>query len=123
MTTLIDLNNPYSPCETKKVLKIDFGVFDPDHIVSENSCSLPLHELTQKRLSVCEVTSAELYENGAPKSGGLNDPLMGTTDYRIPCRSCGMDCKSCPGHFGHLDLVKPVFNAGFLSELSPCHRN
>lgn len=51
------------------------------------------------RMSVCEVKSLELYENGLPKEGGLNDPRMGTTDYRITCASCNMDCKQCPGTY------------------------
>eukprot|EP01054_Gregarina_sp_Poly1_P003122 Gregarina_sp_Poly_1__3121@NODE_187_length_11680_cov_128_523810_g166_i0_p1_GENE_NODE_187_length_11680_cov_128_523810_g166_i0NODE_187_length_11680_cov_128_523810_g166_i0_p1_ORF_typecomplete_len1811_score286_02RNA_pol_Rpb1_5/PF04998_17/7_8e02RNA_pol_Rpb1_5/PF04998_17/9_2e116RNA_pol_Rpb1_1/PF04997_12/1_5e85RNA_pol_Rpb1_2/PF00623_20/2_5e70RNA_pol_Rpb1_6/PF04992_14/1_2e54RNA_pol_Rpb1_3/PF04983_18/1_1e38RNA_pol_Rpb1_7/PF04990_12/1e37RNA_pol_Rpb1_4/PF05000_17/1_8e35_NODE_187_length_11680_cov_128_523810_ len=102
MTTLIDLNQPYSPCDIKKVRALEFGVFDPDHI---------------RRFSVCEVDSAELYENGVPKTGGLNDPLMGTTDYRINCKSCSMDFKLCPGHFGHINLVKPVYNVGFVGAI------
>lgn len=99
MTSILELNNPFSPCENKKIQKISFGVFDPEHV---------------RRLSVVEITGVELYENGMPKSGGLNDPLMGTTDYRIPCGSCNLDCKMCPGHFGHIALSKPVYNAGFL---------
>lgn len=64
---------------------------------------------------MCEVISTELYDGGVPKSGGLNDPLMGTTDYRVSCKTCSMDCKLCPGHFGHIDLVKPVYHPGLIS--------
>ncbi|EZG44157.1 DNA-directed RNA polymerase RPB1 subunit [Gregarina niphandrodes] len=99
MTTLTDLNSPFSSCEMKRIYKIVLGMFDPDHI---------------RRLSVCEITETELYENGVAKAGGLNDPLMGTSDYRVPCQTCHMDCRACPGHFGHIEFVKPVFNIGFL---------
>ena len=60
------------------------------------------------------MNSVELYENGMPKEGGLNDSRMGTTDYRIKCKTCGLECKECPGHFGHLPLAKPTFHISFL---------
>lgn len=65
-------------------------------------------------MSVCEVTSTELYEQGLPKANGLNDPRLGTLDYRMKCQTCLMDVKNCPGHFGHLNLVKPVYHYGFI---------
>lgn len=33
---------------------------------------------------------------------------MGTTDREYKCRTCGEDMTDCPGHFGHLELAKPV---------------
>lgn len=99
MTTALDLNNPRSSCEIRKVRAVEFSIFSPEHLI---------------KMSVCEVKSLELYENGFPKEGGLNDPRMGTTDYRIPCASCNMDCKQCPGHFGHIALAKPMYHIGYL---------
>ena len=31
-------------------------------------------------MSVCEIETAETYEKGRPKRGGLSDPRMGTMD-------------------------------------------
>lgn len=76
--------------------------------------SIIIFFLLQTRMSVCEVTHVDLYDAGFPKEGGLNDPRMGTTDYRVSCSSCNMDCKQCPGHFGHMRLQRPVYHVGFI---------
>lgn len=98
MATL-SLSMPYSPAPYKRVGAIQFGVLSAEQI---------------QRMSVCEITSAELYEQGMPKPNGLNDLRLGTLDYRLKCQTCLMDVKNCPGHFGHLNLVKPVYHYGFL---------
>ncbi|PFH35234.1 DNA-directed RNA polymerase II RPB1 [Besnoitia besnoiti] len=89
----------YSSAPLKRVDALQFGVFSSEQI---------------RKMSVCEVTTSELYENGMPKPNGLNDLRLGTLDYRLQCRTCNMDVKNCPGHFGHLNLVKPVYHYGFL---------
>ncbi|KAL8274560.1 hypothetical protein Esti_001526 [Eimeria stiedai] len=93
------LATPYSPCPYKRVGAIQFGVLSAEQI---------------QRMSVCEITSTELYEQGLPKANGLNDLRLGTLDYRLKCQTCLMDVKNCPGHFGHLNLVKPVYHYGFI---------
>lgn len=40
------------------------------------------------------------------------DPKMGTIDRNFKCETCGEDMQNCPGHFGHIDLAKPVFHIG-----------
>lgn len=32
------------------------------------------------------------------------------------CKTCAGNMIECPGHFGHLDLAKPVFHPGFLTK-------
>ncbi|CDJ52196.1 DNA-directed RNA polymerase II largest subunit, putative [Eimeria brunetti] len=95
----LSLATPYSPCPYKRVGAIQFGVLSAEQI---------------QRMSVCEITSTELYEQGLPKTNGLNDLRLGTLDYRLRCQTCLMDVKHCPGHFGHLNLVKPVYHYGFI---------
>ena len=34
MTTALDLNDPFSPCDVKKIRAIEFGILDPEFIVS-----------------------------------------------------------------------------------------
>nr|PVC54158.1 DNA-directed RNA polymerase [Theileria orientalis] len=94
-----DLNKPFSPCDLKKIRSIEFGILDPEII---------------KRMSVCEITLTELYREGVPQTGGLNDLRMGTTDPRHVCTTCRMDLKYCPGHFGHIVLAKPMYHYGFM---------
>jgi DNA-directed RNA polymerase II subunit RPB1 len=47
-----------------------------------------------------------------PKLGGLMDPRMGTIDRNFKCQTCGEGMSECPGHFGHIELAKPVFHPG-----------
>ena len=45
---------------------------------------------------------------------GLADPRMGTIEREYKCMSCNSGHKDCPGHFGHIELAKPVFHVGFI---------
>jgi DNA-directed RNA polymerase II subunit RPB1 len=47
-----------------------------------------------------------------PKMGGLMDPRMGTIDRNFKCQTCGESMSECPGHFGHIELARPVFHPG-----------
>ena len=48
-------------CKKMSIDYVDFSCLSPDKIRS---------------ISVCEVTTDELYKDGLPKSGGLRDPLL-----------------------------------------------
>lgn len=48
---------------------------------------------------------------------GLCDPRMGTTDKTQRCETCGGEVQDCPGHFGTLELAKPMFHIGFLRKV------
>lgn len=61
---------------------------------------------------MCQVEYAETYENERPKLGGLLDPRMGTVDRNQRCLTCNESMNDCPGHFGHIEMVKPVFAIG-----------
>jgi DNA-directed RNA polymerase II subunit RPB1 len=37
---------------------------------------------------------------------------MGTVDRNQRCLTCNESMNDCPGHFGHIELVKPVFAIG-----------
>lgn len=52
-----------------------------------------------------------------PKVGGLSDPRLGTIDRNFKCQTCGEGMAECPGHFGHIDLARPVFHIGFLGKV------
>jgi DNA-directed RNA polymerase beta' subunit len=59
--------------------------------------------------SVVEVSSSETYENGLPKPNGLFDRHMGVIDNGQTCDTCKQNNHNCTGHFGHIQLAKPVF--------------
>jgi len=63
------------------------------------------------------INLAESYESYEPKKGGLVDLRLGTSDIYLPCLTCGLNSIECPGHFGHTELVLPVFHFGFLNHL------
>lgn len=41
---------------------------------------------------------------------------LGTNDRNFKCATCSGSMNDCPGHFGHLELAKPVFHVGFLAK-------
>ena len=69
-------------------------------------------------MSVTEggVQFAETLEGGRPKLGGLMDPRQGVIDHTAHCQTCAGNITECPGHFGHIDLAKPVFHIGFITK-------
>ncbi|MEM3062489.1 MAG: hypothetical protein QW303_02940 [Nitrososphaerota archaeon] len=63
------------------------------------------------------ITLAEIYNNGEPVRGGVSDRRLGITESKYECATCGETAARCPGHFGHIRLVEPVFHMGFLTLL------
>lgn len=68
----------------------------------------------QRQMSVVQIEHSETMERGKPKPGGLSDPRLGTIDRKMKCETCMANMAECPGHFGHLELAKPMFHIGFL---------
>ena len=56
------------------------------------------------------VRFPESSEMGKPKINGINDPRQGVTDRFSRCQTCAGNMNDCPGHFGHVELAKPVFH-------------
>ncbi|PPD96835.1 hypothetical protein GOBAR_DD06103 [Gossypium barbadense] len=95
----MDLRFPYSPAEVAKVRVVQFGILSPDEI---------------RQMSVVQIEHSETTERGKPKVGGLSDPRLGTIDRKLKCETCTANMAECPGHFGHLELAKPMFHIGFM---------
>ncbi len=69
---------------------------------------------TVKRMSVAKLIVPDTYnEDGYPIDGGLVDQRLGVIDPGLKCKTCGGRAKSCPGHFGHIELVRPVIHPEF----------
>ncbi|CAJ2654112.1 unnamed protein product [Trifolium pratense] len=48
---------------------------------------------------------------GEPVPGGLYDPALGPLlDNTSICVTCGLSKANCSGHFGHIELVNPIYN-------------
>ena len=90
----------YSEADVRKVKKVQFGILGPEEL---------------KAASVCTVTTDRTFENGRPVQGGLMDLRLGAIDRTLECQTCGMDHQECPGHFGHLELTKPMYHVSFLN--------
>ncbi len=67
-----------------------------------------------KRMSVARLIVSDTYnEDGYPIDGGVVDQRLGVIDPGLKCKTCGGRAKSCPGHFGHIELVRPVIHPEF----------
>ncbi|KAF2343294.1 RNA polymerase Rpb1 domain 1, partial [Trinorchestia longiramus] len=49
--------------------------------------------------------------------GGLIDAKMGTTEPGYLCATCGLDMTGCVGHFGHIELARPLFHVAFIGKV------
>ena len=88
--------------DIEPIVGIQFGIFSPEEI---------------ERRSVVEITNAGTYDGNEPRIGGLFDPRMGVLDNGKTCRSCGQTNHSCPGHFGHFKLARPVYSIQFFPKI------
>ncbi|MCL5239206.1 MAG: DNA-directed RNA polymerase subunit A' [Candidatus Marsarchaeota archaeon] len=85
--------------QAEVIKQIKFGIFSQEQI---------------KKLSVAKLTVPDTYnEDGYPIDGGLLDQRLGVIDPGLVCKTCGGRAKSCPGHFGHIELVRPVIHSEF----------
>ena len=84
----------------KKIKSVEFGILSPDDI---------------RKISQIRVVTPDTYdEDGYPIEGGLMDLHLGVIDPGLRCKSCGARMVSCPGHFGHIELVRPVVHVGYV---------
>ncbi len=83
----------------KVIGSIEFSVYSPDQI---------------RKMSAAKITVPDTYdEDGYPINGGLADQRLGVIDPGLKCKSCAGRMKSCSGHFGHIELVRPVIHVGY----------
>ena len=85
--------------QTEVIDYIKFGILSPDDA---------------RRISVTKLSVPDTYnEDGYPIEGGLLDQKLGVIDPGLVCKTCGARAKSCPGHFGRIELVRPVIHSEF----------
>ncbi len=83
----------------KVISSIKMGLLSPDDI---------------RKMSVQRILTADTFsEDGMPIKSGLMDTALGTIDPSTVCATCGNRIGACPGHFGHIELQRPVVHVGF----------
>src|SRR3989338_4174516 len=85
----------------KQVKSIVFSVFSPKMI---------------KKMASAKIVTPELYDKeGYPVDGGLMDIRLGVIDPGLKCKTCGSKLKECIGHFGYIELARPIIHINFVS--------
>jgi DNA-directed RNA polymerase subunit A' len=84
-----------------------------------------------RKMSVAKIVVADTCnDEGYPIDGALLDQRLGVIDPGLKCKTCGGKIKTCPGHFGHIELVRPVVHPEFAKTIyllldatcDSCHR-
>lgn len=84
----------------KYVEAIEFGVISPKMIES---------------MAKAKVVTPELYDKeGYPVDGGLMDVRLGVIDPGLKCKTDGQKLKDSLGHFGYMELARPVIHIAFI---------
>ncbi|MEW6063053.1 MAG: DNA-directed RNA polymerase subunit A' [Nanoarchaeota archaeon] len=87
----------------KKVEAISFSLLSPQII---------------KKMAAVKIVTAELYDKeGYPVDGGLMDIKFGVIDPGLRCKTCGGKLKECTGHFGYIELARPVIHVKYVKPI------
>ncbi len=84
----------------KQVKSINFGVLSPKMVM---------------KMASAKIVTPELYDKeGYPVDGGLMDIRLGVIDPGLSCKTCGSKLKECIGHFGYIELARPILHIKFV---------
>src|SRR3989344_5268882 len=87
----------------KKIGSISFGIFSPKQIVDS---------------AAAKIVTPELYDReGYPVDGGLMDLRLGVIDPGLRCKTDGGKLKESFGHFGYIELARPVIHIKFVRQV------
>jgi DNA-directed RNA polymerase subunit A' len=85
----------------KYIESIEFGVMSPKII---------------ENVAKAKIVTPELYDKeGYPVDGGLMDVRLGVIDPGLKCKTDGQKLKDSLGHFGYMELARPVVHIGFVN--------
>ena len=98
MSIYSELSYTDQKVDIQDVKGIQFSVLGPEEIIAR---------------SAVEVNRTDTYTGNEPVVGGLFDTRMGILEHNKICSTCEQKNIFCPGHFGHINLAKPVFHAMF----------
>ncbi len=97
----------------ERISAISFNILSPDVI---------------REVAKVRVVTSELYDaDGYPIEGGVMDPRLGVIDPGLKCRTCSGGVGDCPGHFGYIELAKPIIHVLYTKIISDllkitCHK-
>lgn len=68
-----------------------------------------------RTISVLEITTDAAFDRFTNRGvdGGLHDMALGPCSEKDICAHCGLGYVQCPGHIGHIEFSKPVYNPLF----------
>ena len=101
---------------TKKIKNVTYSILSPKDILKQ---------------SVSKIITPEVYDKyGFPVESGLMDMRMGVIEPSLRCKTCSRSYKECEGHFGHIELSRPIINVLYINKIhellkstcSSCHR-
>jgi DNA-directed RNA polymerase II subunit RPB1 len=84
--------------EIDSIKGIRFSILSPEEI---------------QNMSVAEILKTDTFVGLEPVINGLFDARLGQLDHNKICQTCEEKNIFCPGHFGHINLAKPVFYIQF----------
>jgi len=87
----------------KEISSIVFSLISPEDI---------------EKSAAAKVVTPELYDKeGYPVDGGLMDIRLGVIDPGLRCKTCGGRLKECIGHFGYIELARPVLHILYVTKV------
>lgn len=87
----------------KKIDSISFEVISPKMMVEA---------------AAAKIVTPELYDKeGYPVDGGLMDLRLGVIDPGLICKTDGLKLKESLGHFGYIELARPVVHIKFVRQI------
>ncbi|CAI9301114.1 unnamed protein product [Lactuca saligna] len=105
-TTLTFTKQPYVEDKgPRRIKSIKFSMFSDADVLKMGE--------VQVSCSRCYVSQ----EDKSPVPNGLLDAHMGPPNKSGTCDTCHGKFENCPGHFGYLTLVLPVYNVGYISHI------
>ncbi|MEA2037138.1 MAG: DNA-directed RNA polymerase subunit A' [Nanoarchaeota archaeon] len=97
----LEIIEPQEIAVSKQVGSIIFSIISPKMI---------------KQMASAKVVTPELYDKeGYPVDGGLMDIRLGVIDPGLKCKTCGSKLKECSGHFGYIELARPIVHIKFVN--------
>lgn len=96
----------------KKVSGIQYGVFS-----GRDMNRISVVEVNATSAWGKSVMNSDIFNpiNREPTPNGVLDRHLGISSKAEVCQTCGKNIATCPGHFGTIHLVMPVFHIGFIN--------
>ena len=88
---------------SKKIKSIKFSVLSPKMV---------------QQMAAAKIVTPELYDKeGYPVDGGLMDTRLGVIDPGLICKTDGLKLKDTLGHFGYIELARPVIHIKYVRHI------